>query len=230
MDAGYSPCERHVLKLLAESVFAAVYCDAQDAEGIYNDDLLEPPTADDVAAEAKPLNGLRLERAAQLPIGEGIGAALTNARNQPAVRHFITSNAATLEQHEVNTALDHYVDCFLKEYSRRPRGARSTAAGVGILIDHVLPCVGGLVAFLEVVSGLQLGTQGRIVELLGLAKPLTRLGPPIAQAWGLRELRRTLGPELKEAMAQRCHRVPLLSSRHKKPPAAANEEGGNDTP
>ena len=203
--------EESQLQRLAQSVFAAVYCDAMGAEGVYNSRLSEPPPPDtETIALPRPLEVAAFHRR-ELKIAPGIGEALVEARNSPAVGNFLLAPA--LERPMVETALDHYADVFARVYAAKRPKPEPILGNAGILLHETH---GYLVAAFFFLGMVTIGPSKEVVELgkFGLDTVIT--GATFAHVadrvnlWRQRRVNSALRSELRIAMDHRCHKVPLL--------------------
>jgi hypothetical protein len=207
--------EEDALRRLAQSIFAAVYCDAEDADGVYNSLLIEPPSSYDPGdTERIHRGGITISKRAIIDLRPGIGNVLVEARNSPAAGKFITANS--FDGPTADSALDHYAHVFARLQGARRMSSDSTLAQASAVFDKVH---GHLVAVLFCLSTLASGDIQRGAELgdkalatLATVHSLAYVGKLAMKLLQSRK-RDVLAAELRIAMDQRVHRVKLLSNK-----------------
>jgi len=197
--------EKEGLKRLAQSIFAAVYSDAHDAAGIYNNALPEPPAADDEAvSDKKRSDEFTTKVVGQFELRPGIIAtALKDARQAPAVNHFITSMEETLDRPTTVEALRCYADSFATRYAEIVTSETSIPIDLKIVFNPLSDAVFTTIAVLA--------REPLIAAFYSVAKGVAHLLPRMSRYWRSARVKHLLSPELQATMDERCQEVRLLS-------------------
>jgi DUF2934 family protein len=206
--------ERPQLESLAQSIFAAVFCEAEQAEGVYNELLAEPPRPGEGASSQESIDPeqLTIEPLGTLELRPGIGEALSCVRNNTAKGFSLLSAVDTFDQGTLQSAWEHYVSVFAKIYSKSFGRELAIFGQIKYFFDPAQKFLAGLTFGAEqcgshsLAKGLAYASAGT-----GIFSGLASLGQRGSRYWGEATARIRLSQGLYAAMQQRCHKVALIS-------------------
>lgn len=207
---------------LAQSIFAAVYCQSEDAEGVFSHLLPEPPpvsnsgevTADgEYAAETAslaPMNEIQMRR--------GIGNAIATIRSNVARNHFLVSAQDTFSKGVLPSTWSFYAEEFAREYARSMRAERPLATVLASEILRTSAATAGGVSFVlkNEGSGNAAGYAGGVAGALAGLSGLAVVTGWLSQAWQNRKTRRILKQAVKDALRYRYQKIELRTVKSRR--------------
>lgn len=202
------------LKRLAQSVYAAVYCDAEDAVGVYNSLLAEVPTPDPLEAEPTPSLVVEDQPAFSFEIRSGLGQLLIDLRQ--TVSDSGSYSLDLFHPSKTEEPLARYKEAS-KKYGDAVASEASNFAVFCTFADKAINKVAALSGFVDLIP-LPAGAQPIRHIIDGIAKhamegkPITSLASKLEKVVRSARPRELLHRELlRVALQQRFNRVPLLS-------------------
>lgn len=206
------------IRRLAQSLFAAVYCASEQADGLYSDLLSEPPypasLSEADSAGGANFSGVRLSPLGSLELRPGIGGAISEIRENLAYNHYLACVCDTFDTALLRSTWEYYAQVFARLYSRKLKLSQCAAVAQAL-------------AFLSVSSGVALGVtfgleqsgfHSAATTSEAVGGGLTALGSVatildcLSRGWRNRHTRRTLTEAVTTALRFRYHRVPLIAA------------------
>ncbi len=200
------------VRKLAQSVFAAVYSDAERAEGVFTPFLPEPPLRETSDEEPPGLwTPLGTRKIGKIVLCKGVGTVIAAVRSRIA-------NEETVDDAKLVEAWTASLDGFAAANPKSPRAMVACIEKLATSVGFAAACFG------IVLSSLAPGANvvGTAASIMG---GLVMFGSTVSRLWRSAKTRDRVRAALKDMDRYRYHRIPLLTGPPPEAETASKEQG-----